>query len=104
MLLTGTTSGTTAVVAVNQAGYAKGGAGIVTDVLITGADSSTDVAIADETGTWFSVASVDATTTGGLKYKVDDAAILRNQVSGAHTVTPANNTGAITVKIFIDPL
>lgn len=90
----------------NQLGAAatRGLAGILTDVLIdlTGATAA-DVTITDATGNVFVITGVAADAL----YKIDNAAIKRNNIEGPFTVTTANVSGGdttLTVHMWVNPL
>lgn len=84
-------------------GHMAGGGGLLTDVsLLSSADTSIAVSISDDVGVVFNVASADFTTR--TNYKNDNAAILRNQITGALVVTATGiDSGNIAVSAFVKP-
>lgn len=80
-----------------------GVAGILTDVrVVSSADTTVAASIADATGNVFNVASSDFTTA--TQYKNDNAAILRNGVTGQLTATISGlGSGTFTITAWIKP-
>ena len=82
---------------------APGIAGTLLDVsLLSSADATVAVVIADATGTVFTIGSADYTTR--TNYKNDNAAITRNGVTGQLTSTISGlGSGTFSVSAWVKP-
>lgn len=79
----------------------KGVAGILYSVaILSSADTSVAVVIADAVGTVFTIGSTDFTTR--VNYKSTNAAIVRDGIGGQLTVTPSGiGSGTVTVDAWV---
>lgn len=104
--LTATISGDTATVLSIGGGTSAGNpqrsvAGVLQSVsVLSSADQSIALVIADATGTVFTIGSTDFTTR--VNYRGNNAAIVRDGVTGQLTATPSGSgSGTLTVDAFV---